>query len=111
MSLSTTTTLGVTLNGNYVLTLVANDHNARIYFDKFNPSKPLGFDMGYLWEPINPEKIDHILRPNMNSEEFIALYLELSTLAVDALYEEGDDTEGAIASHNLRRDRDEILVA
>ena len=108
---NSTTTLGITLKGNYVLTLVSNGHNARIYFDRFNPNKPLGFDMGYLWTPIKADKIDYKLRPNMDSKEFIALYLKLSTERVDNFYEEGNDTEGAIASHNLRRDRDEILIS
>ena len=79
---SANTTLGITLNKNYVLTLLTNGHNARIYFDRFNPSKAIGFDLGYVWEPIAPDKIDNHLRPNMSSSEFIKLYISLSEEAI-----------------------------
>ena len=94
---NSTTTLGVTLNKNYVLTLVVKGHNARIYFDRFNPSKPLGFDLGYLWEPIAPDAIDYHLRPNISSKEFIELYTSLSREAIaetiDECEKEWDEIE------------------
>ena len=112
---NTAPTLGITLNKNYVLTLVANGHNARIYFDRFNPSKAIGFDMGYMWEPIKTDVIDHHLRPNMNSSEFIKLYMSLSREAItevekecnkewDAIEADPDNEEYFLTNHNASND-------